>query len=151
MTGMNAHRLRIAAKVGLLNEAVAFVEAGMEGSGLTPNKQFAVNLALEEAFVNVCHHAYPDGNGEAELTCGLTENTFVLEISDSGVPFDLLSLPAPDLSTDVMERSIGGLGVHFIRTLTDSVSYRREKGRNILRMCFHCTGCDCTLQPRRMP
>lgn len=137
---MNAHRLRIAAEVELLSEAVAFVEARMEEYGLPPNKQFAVTLTLEEAFVNVCHHAYPDSSGEAELTCWLAEDTFMLEISDSGIPFDLLSLPAPDLSRDVMDRSIGGLGVHFIRTLTDSVSYRREEGRNILQMSFIRTG-----------
>ena len=133
---MNFDRVRIPAKIEHLNQAVAFVEAGAERFGLAPDRQFAVTLVLEEAFVNVCHHAYPDQGGEAELACGGEENAFVLEIIDSGIPFDLLILPAPDLSADIMERNIGGLGVHFIRTLTDSVSYRREEDRNVLRMCF---------------
>jgi anti-sigma regulatory factor (Ser/Thr protein kinase) len=35
-----------------------------------------------------------------------------------------------------MDRQVGGLGVHFIRKLTDRVSYRRENDRNILRLEF---------------
>ena len=57
-----------------------------------------------------------------------------MEITDQGMPFDVLSLPDPDTTPDIMERKIGGLGVYFIRKLTDEVSYRREDGRNILRL-----------------
>ena len=41
------------------------------------------------------------------------------------------------ITMDIMEREIGGLGVHFIRNLVEEVSYRRENGRNILRMKFN--------------
>ena len=133
---MTLASLRIAARVEQLAAAVAFVEQGADRFGLSAKQQFAVTLALEEAFVNVCHHAYPHGTGEVELACGGEGDLFVLAISDGGVPFDILSLPAPDLTTDIMERKIGGLGVHFIRTLADRVSYRREGQRNVLRMCF---------------
>ncbi len=66
-------------------------------------------------------------------------DAMVLEISDSGSPFDVLSLADPDTTSDIMERHIGGLGIHFIRKLSDNVSYRRENGRNILRLVFRRT------------
>jgi anti-sigma regulatory factor (Ser/Thr protein kinase) len=66
----------------------------------------------------------------------------VLEIADTGKPFDVLSLPEPDITLDIKDRQVGGLGIHFIRTLSDGVSYRRENGRNILRMVFKRTE-DC--------
>lgn len=130
-------RLCIAARVECLPEVVAFVEAEADRFGLDAKKRFGLTLALEEAFVNICHHAFPEWAGEAELACDHEDDVFILEIADTGVPFDLLSLPPPDLTADVMTRSIGGLGVHFIRTFSDQVSYHREAGRNILRMGFH--------------
>ena len=55
-----------------------------------------------------------------------------LELSDDGIAFDPLSLPPPDVSLDIEDRLIGGLGVHLIRTMMDSVSYRREGDWNRL-------------------
>ncbi len=92
---------------------------------------------VKGAFVNICSYAYPEGSGEVELACGADGDAFVLEIADRGSPFDALSLPEPDSTPDIMDREIGGLGVHFIRKLSDSVSYRREDGQNILRMVFN--------------
>jgi anti-sigma regulatory factor (Ser/Thr protein kinase) len=120
-----------------LNELTGFVEECADGSGLDTNKKFSLLIAVEEAFVNICSYAYPDGTGVAELSCGADGAAFVLEIADNGKPFDVLSLPDPDTTLDIMEREIGGLGVHFIRKLSDDVSYRRENGQNILRMVFN--------------
>ncbi len=56
------------------------------------------------------------------------------EISDDGVAFDPLKVPPPDLTADLESRPIGGLGVHFVKTLMDEVAYRREGDRNVLTM-----------------
>lgn len=125
-----------AARVDNLDAANEFVEECADRFGLEATKKFGLLLTLEEAFVNVCSYAYPDGAGDAEICCTGDGDAFVLEISDRGRPFDILSLPDPDLTLDIMERGIGGLGIHFIRTLSDGVSYRREQNRNILRMVF---------------
>jgi len=133
---MQCDRRRYNARVENLGAANEFVEGCAERFGLDPQKRFGLQLALEEAFVNICHYAYPGGTGDVEIACTGDGADFTLEIADSGSPFDLLSLPEPDTSSPIMERRIGGLGIHFIRTLSDSVSYRRENDRNILRMVF---------------
>lgn len=133
---MNIDTRRIAAKVGNLAGANGFVEERADRFGLAAKKKSGLLLALEEAFVNICSHAYPDGEGDAEISCEGVDDAFVLEIADTGKPFDVLSLPDPDITLDIMDRQVGGLGVHFIRKLSDSVSYRRENDRNILRMEF---------------
>lgn len=125
-----------AARVENLTAAKAFVEECADRYHLDGKKKYGLLLAFEEAFVNICSYAYPAGDGRVALSCGDVDNTFVLEIADGGEPFDLLSLPAPDTTSDVMDRQLGGLGIHFIRTLPDNVSYRREGNRNILRMVF---------------
>ncbi|MDD2310322.1 MAG: ATP-binding protein [Desulfuromonadaceae bacterium] len=111
-----------------------FIEDCADRFDLESQKKFGLLVAVEEAFVNICSYAYPDSEGKAEFSCWIDGTDFVLEIADYGKPFDVLSLPDPDTTLDIMEREIGGLGVYFIRRLTDNVSYRRENGQNILRL-----------------
>lgn len=134
---MTGDTLRCRATVENLNRVTDFVEECADRFGLDVKKKFGALIAVEEAFVNICSYAYPDGEGEAEVCCVAEGNAFVLEIADSGSPFDVLAIPDPDTTLDIMEREIGGLGVHFIRKLTDEVSCRREDGRNILRMVLN--------------
>lgn len=124
------------ARVDNLTAVTQFVGTCADRFGLDEGTRFRVLLALEEAFVNVCRHAYPEGTGAAEVTCESDGEAFVLAIADCGRPFDVLSLPEPDTSADVMHRPVGGLGVHFIRTCASSATYRRNDGQNILRMVF---------------
>ena len=136
---MNNYTKCITAKVENLIEANDFVGECADSCALPDKKKFGLELAFEEAFINICSHAYPAGEGDAEISCTCDGEAFVLEIADFGIPFDVLSLPDPDITVDIMDRQIGGLGIHFIRTMTDSVSYRRENDRNILRMVFQLT------------
>jgi serine/threonine-protein kinase RsbW len=56
------------------------------------------------------------------------------EVFDDGIAFDPLKVPPPDLTADLGSRPIGGLGVHFVKTLMDEVAYRRDGNRNVLTM-----------------
>jgi serine/threonine-protein kinase RsbW len=94
-----------------------------------------IELAVEEALANICLYAYPDSSGEVEVRCGWDETQhFLIELIDTGVPFDLLSMPAPDLTLDTAQRQIGGYGIPLILALMDHVTYHREGERNILRL-----------------
>lgn len=137
---MPVETLTVTAAIENLDQAINFIEDRAEQSGMGTQKKFGLLIAVEEAFVNVCHYAYPASRGEVSLSCTADTTDFIVEIVDKGGPFDLLSLPVPDTTADITERQIGGLGVHFIRTFTDDVSYRREEGRNILRMTVKKTG-----------
>lgn len=134
-----AEKMHCAASLEKLNVLTEFVEECADRFGLDTKKKFGLLVAVEEAFVNICSYAYPDGAGETEISCATDGDVFVFEIADSGSPFDVLSLPDPDTTLDIMDREIGGLGVYFIRRLTDDVSYRRENGKNILRMALKRT------------
>ena len=54
--------------------------------------------------------------------------------SDNGKEFDPTTRPEPDLKSGPEERPIGGLGIHLIRTIMDTVSYKRQSGKNLLIM-----------------
>jgi len=94
-----------------------------------------IELAVEEALANICLYAYPDSSGEVEVRCVRDETQhFLIELIDTGVPFDLLARPAPDLTVDPTQRQPGGLGIPLILALMDHVTYYREGDRNILRL-----------------
>ncbi|HRV43161.1 MAG TPA: ATP-binding protein [Syntrophales bacterium] len=103
--------------------------------GMRPDCIKRVQLAVEEALVNVFRYAYGKGSGMVSLRGRKTEDgLFLIEIIDQGVPFDICTAPAPDLSCTITDRKIGGLGVFFIKKMTDEIRYRREGDSNVLTL-----------------
>jgi anti-sigma regulatory factor (Ser/Thr protein kinase) len=94
----------------------------------------ALDLLIEEIFMNVCCHAYPDGvQGTVTLTYSvLGPGELSVEVADQGVAFDPLTAPPPDLTLSLEDRPIGGLGVLLLKTLAPSVAYRRDRDWNRL-------------------
>jgi serine/threonine-protein kinase RsbW len=119
-----------------LEEIVAAAEAVEEfcaGHGVPMDALFKINVAVEEILTNIVRHGFSDSDRhEILLTIATEPGQVVVEVSDDGMAFNPLEAPEPDLSTDLMERKIGGLGIHFVRTMMDGVDYRRENGRNHL-------------------
>ena len=62
------------------------------------------------------------------------EDRIDFTVSDSGVPFDPTDAPEPDLSADLKDRPVGGLGIYLVKRIMDEVSYARKNGKNILSM-----------------
>jgi len=102
---------------------------------LAPAALQAADLALEEHVTNVMSYGYDDAAPHVILIRLSVENQRLqIEVEDDGRPHDPLSRPPVNTSVPLEEKPIGGLGVHLIRSLMDEVDYRREAGKNILRM-----------------
>lgn len=102
--------------------------------GFDQKKIGKIELALEEALVNICNYSYPEEPGNAEVSCKQDNRRFIIEIVDSGIPFDMTSLPAPDVTSSIEKRKIGGLGIFLIKKMVDGVKYRRKGSLNILNL-----------------
>jgi len=91
-----------------------------------------LQLIVEEACVNVMHHAYPTGQlGLLALELRVVQEEggprrAVLTLEDQGRAFDPLSLAAPDTTEPLEARPTGGLGVHLIRQLSNRQHYQRH-------------------------
>ncbi len=57
-----------------------------------------------------------------------------MRIIDDGKAFDPRDAKAPDTTAALMDRQLGGLGIHLVRNLMDHIEYRREGGRNHLTL-----------------
>ncbi len=116
-----------------ISRLYGFVEAIADEGGLDPALTASINLALEEAVTNVIEYAYPNGtDGTVDVEAYLGPKILSFTISDSGMPFDPTARAEVDTTAGVEERPIGGLGIHLIRRIMDSVKYKRKNGMNIL-------------------
>ena len=94
-----------------------------------------LRIALDEVVTNIIKYAYrDDGPHEIRIRCALQGGTLQTTVEDDGIAFDPLLAPAPDLGTPVATRQVGGLGVHFLRSLMSDLSYRRQGNRNCLTL-----------------
>ena len=124
------------AKVDALADILGFVEEMLESFDCSMKAQLALTVAIEEVFVNVARYAYGDGEGDVTLDIGYDEGsrTVTFCMTDSGIPFDPLKKPDPDITLPAEEREIGGLGIFITKKTMDTVEYAYENGENVLTM-----------------
>jgi serine/threonine-protein kinase RsbW len=95
-----------------------------------------VELAVEEAVVNICDYAYEGAEGKLAVRVLEDDGRLLVEFADQGPAFDPLQQPPPELSTDLEHRPVGGLGIHLMRQVTEKLHYERKGDRNILTLVF---------------
>ncbi len=94
-------------------------------------------LIIEELYTNSLKYASTES---IEVSLDKKGTEILIEYIDSGPPFNPLKVPPPDLSLPFDERHVGGLGLHLVRHCSDSSSYTREGGKNILRLTKNIAG-----------
>ena len=102
----------------------SFMEGAAKEFDIPEDIQLSLNLAVEEAVVNVINYAYPEGTqGNIELSVTYDPNP-----------------ESPDAShrhhADSRQHGLlrGGLGIHLTQSLMDRTEYRRDGNNNILIM-----------------
>jgi serine/threonine-protein kinase RsbW len=132
--------IKFPAQIENLYNILHFIKRCAHDQGLPKERIKEIELAAEEALVNIFNYAYPGEKGDVEVHCRVDDpGTLICDIIDAGIPFNILSQADPDLSGNILERDIGGLGVFLIKKMADSVDYERKEDRNILTLTFHKT------------
>ncbi|HKE27316.1 MAG TPA: ATP-binding protein [Bryobacteraceae bacterium] len=126
--------LTLAAKPESLRALTEFVCNGALEASLPEVRITELELILDELILNVCTHGYPDDlAGDVTVTYTIpAEGELSVEVADRGVRFDPLTAEPPNLSLSLEERPIGGLGIHLVKALARSLTYRRDDGYNRL-------------------
>ncbi len=120
-----------------LDSMIDFVSRHARIAGLSRQECYDVQLGSEEVFNNIIHYAYPaDTTGTVEILCSTGENAARLSIivNDSGVAFNPLQLPLPDITAPVEQRRVGGLGIFLLKKMFDTIVYERSENKNILKL-----------------
>lgn len=121
------------AKIDLLRSMLQWIRACLRPEVSDARALRKVELASEEALVNIIRHAYQNRPEKIEIDVKIFPKSQVeITFKDRGPPFNPLQAPPPDLSAPLEERQLGGLGIHFIRQNTDEMRYSREGDQNVL-------------------
>ena len=94
-------------------------------------------LCLDEVFSNIVKFAWDDDKEhDIEILFNYDPDLkkFTISISDDGKPFNPLEAETPDLSLDLLEREIGGLGVLIVSNIMTNIEYKRLGNKNTFEM-----------------
>ncbi len=106
-------------------------------NGMDEKTAHKMELACEEAIVNIISYAYPEEKGPLLIECMKRGDRFEIMLRDEGLPFNPIDVDVnPQLDKPVLERRVGGLGIFLIRKAIDEASYQRIGNENILRLAF---------------
>ncbi len=126
-------RLVIDSQLSEIRRASALVDEFTARHGLGDEDANAIHIVLDEILSNSIRHGLAGAASHAiAVTLELAVGEIVIEVEDDGVAYDPTQAPAPVLTGTLEERTEGGLGVTFVRALTDAIEYRRIDGRNRL-------------------
>lgn len=121
----------LTAVTAALNEARCWMEA----RAVPGEASYAVLLAIEELATNAMKYGGVTGPEQNMFfTITLDHAACELEFHDPGREFNPCNAPAPDLESPAEDREPGGLGLHLVKCLMDSMEYSRASGRNTCRM-----------------
>ena len=124
------------AKIELLTKMIDWIRARVSQMDFDSSTLHKVELASEEAIVNIIHHAYQGRTGEIEIDVVVFPKSHVeITVRDSGPPFDpTQQRQKMDTISSLEDRKLGGLGVFFIHKSMDEVRYHRDKNKNVLTL-----------------
>ncbi|MBL8062999.1 MAG: ATP-binding protein [Anaerolineales bacterium] len=118
-----------------LDEIRELVAEIARSGGFSEKAIYSLQLASDEAASNIIEHAYEGvSNAFLYMTCDMKGEEIVITMRDTGTPFDFSSVKEPNLTSDLSDRQIGGLGVYLMRKLMDKVNYETTRTGNLLTM-----------------
>jgi serine/threonine-protein kinase RsbW len=127
--------LEITSDMANLAQVADFVADSARKAELTQKQFDDVQMAVDEAVTNVMEHAYAGRrDGRISIKFRSDEREFFVEIRDAGKPFDASKIKTPNTKSPLSKRSIGGLGIFFMRKLMDKVEFKQDNAGNITRM-----------------
>ena len=118
-----------------IGDVLEFVDLITAQEGLTGKVAFAARLVTEELFANFVRHNV-GGEDSIEIALSVDSGLLTLRLWDFSVePFDIAGRGPVDVSRPLSERTAGGLGLHFVRSYFDELSYEYSNGS----MCVTAT------------
>ncbi|WP_409341888.1 ATP-binding protein [Paenibacillus sp. MBLB4367] len=136
MTLTNAYTIEIKNRLSELTHVTDRLMTICEEQNMNAGTSFHLQLACDELITNTISYGYEDEDERTiRISVTFSGEEVALVIEDDGRPFDPFgSRGTPDLTLDVEEREIGGLGIHLVTRIMEQVAYERAGRYNITRL-----------------
>ncbi len=110
-----------------------FIDAFCKSERVPEETCYQLQVAMEELVLNAIKYgACEPRKGAIQLLIRREDNEIRADLSDCGIAFNPLEAPTPDLTGNLLDRPVGGLGIHLVRHLIPSIRYERRGNRNYL-------------------
>lgn len=128
--------LRFAASREQLQQKERKIDELAERQSWSDELRFRVKLVVEELSLNIIDYGYKgDESKEIEIRFLCEGDDLTIEFIDHARAFNpLTEPPVPDTSAGIVERPVGGLGVHLVRGAMDEARYVRQGNCNRLTL-----------------
>jgi len=119
-----------------LQEIFAFTAEFCARHGIDPGILPNIDFAAEELFTNMVKYS-PAGSAEVRIDMLAIAGGVEMALTDYDVEqFDVTGAPDADIDLPIEQRKPGGLGLHLIRRLVDSIDYEYSTERRQSRITF---------------
>jgi anti-sigma regulatory factor (Ser/Thr protein kinase) len=122
-----------------LDAIVAFTEAFFAAAGIDAGLRPAVDLALEELFTNMVKYGAGSAADVAITMTAIPDGVEVTLTDRDAPPFDVTRAPDVDVTLPIDRRNPGGLGLHLVRRMLDSIEYDYAENTRQSRITFRKT------------
>lgn len=140
----NGVTIRLSEETNDFKICTKYVEHFCEQNNLSPKLVFKITLVLDELISNIISYGYnmPEEH-VIDVHLEMDEAILTMVVEDGGAPFNPLEAEEPELNIplDERKRQIGGMGIHLVRSITDSQAYERKDDKNILTMTMNVAKC----------
>lgn len=126
--------ITINANLDNISSVEDFIDECLEDNNIPLNIQTGISVAVDEIASNIARYAYPEnsGNMTVEVDVRQQECRVCIKFIDNGIPYNPLTHDDPDVSLDIENRKIGGLGIYMVKKSMDEVKYEFIDNQNIL-------------------
>ena len=104
---------------------------------LSEDLSYRIELCAEEIYTNIISYAYSDGFGDIEANFEKQDRQIILTFKDSGIQYNPLEKPDPDITLPSEKRSQGGLGIFMVKNSANETNYEYSGNKNILTLKFN--------------
>ena len=132
---MMRKRIVLATDLQEIPKLTAFVGEVCDALEFDEIQALQMKVGIEEAVVNVIKYAYPYGKRSDVTVEAAWDDTYLkFTITDNGMPYDPTVQKVVDITLPARDRSVGGLGIHIVRKVMDSINYERKGNLNVLTL-----------------
>jgi phosphoserine phosphatase len=135
----SAHRA-FARRVDSLQDIFDFTAAAFGELKIAPPFLQIVDFTVEELFTNMVKYSKMSSAAVDLTLTAIAGGVEVLLVDHDVDAFDITQAPDVDINKPIEERTPGGLGLHLIRRMVDSMDYQYIAERRESRITFRKTG-----------
>ena len=124
--------IRIVNEMSEIEQVVELVASFGASHQVSNSVIVALKVSLDEVLNNIISYGYDDTRRhDIEVRLAVGSGGVEVIVEDDGKPFDPLAVATPRPRS---QSEVGGVGLHFVRSLMDQLEYSRRDGVNRLRL-----------------